>query len=266
MEEKLYKNKDWMHEHYIVLQESTVLMAQKADCGQSTIRLWLRKFNIPTRSIFEAKRNHLSITQELLDLLGGELLGDGCITMNGSRSALYQHDSKYKEYLVWLSKTFADLGLEQVGKINKRWSKKGNAFGYHYQSRSYPELVLIRQQWYPGGEKIVPKDLRLNPIIARQWHIGDGCLHNRAGHRPYIYFSTCDFDKASIDHLLEEFRDKGFIVTHRPSCNSIGMSVKSVKDFLDWIGPCPISCYSYKWDYQDNRKSMNRGESYEKLA
>lgn len=254
MEEKLYKNRDWLYEHYVVLQESTYDIAQKAGCDRETIRRWLHKFDISVRSIFEACRNYLDLSDELSGLLEGELLGDGYVGMHGSRSALYSHNSKYEEYVAWLSGTFADSGLEQVGKINKYWDEKSNAFGYHYASRSYPELVRIRQRWYPNGKKIVPKDLILTPIMARQWYIGDGSLNPIEKGRPNIVFSTCDFDKASIDHLLEELSGKGFKVSYRPSDNKIGMSVKSVKDFLDYIGPCPIDCYSYKWDYQDNRK------------
>jgi len=257
MKEKLYKNRNWMHYHYVVREESTYVMARIADCTHTTIWRRLHGFDIPTRSLSEAtflaERNYLDFSSELSDLIEGELLGDGCITMSSSRSARYSHTSKYKEYLIWLSKIFASLGLEQSGKINRYWNKSYNAFYYNYTSRSYPELVPLRQKWYPNDKKIVPKNLKLNPTMARQWYIGDGCLEPTKG-RPDTSFSTCDFDKASIDHLLEELGSKGFKVGHRLASNTIGMSTKSIKDFLDWIGPCPINCYSYKWDYQDNRK------------
>jgi len=235
-----YKDRDWMYEHYVVLQESSTVMAKIAGCGRITILNWLHRFDIPVRSSFEANRNYLNISQELLDLLEGELLGDGCIQMHSQRSARYNHGSKYKEYVEWLSMIFADLGLEQSGKINKYWDEKYSTFGYFYQSRSYPELVPLRQRFYPKGEKIVPKDLILTPIMVRQWLIGDGCLHNHAKKRPYIDFNTQDFDKASINRLLQKLGAKDL-------------------DFLKWIGPCPKeieNIYGYKWDYQDNRKKV----------
>jgi len=257
-----YRNEAWLREHYIDLQESTYAMAQQADCNYETIRYWIHKFDIPVRTrsegIFLATRNYLTISQELLDLLEGELLGDGYVGMRSLRSARYTHTSKYREYVEWLSREFSDLGLEQVGKINRYdgVSKGKSYMMYCYASRDYPELVPIREKWYPEGsrKKIVPKDLKLNSLICRQWYIGDGGFHNLAAGRPDIVFSTNDFDKASIDYLLKELRGKGFKVTHQPSHNKIGMSVKSVKDFLEYIGPCPIDCYQYKWDYQDNRK------------
>jgi len=261
VEEKLYRNQEWMHEHYVEMKESTPTMAQRAGCNQSTILDWLRKFDIPTRTVSEgtflATRNYLDLSSDLSNLLKGELLGDGCITMHGSRSALYEHSSKYREYLIWLSETFADLGIEQAGRIRRYRDKKYDTFSYKYTSRSYPELVSIRQRFYPEGKKIVPQDLILTPIMARQWYIGDGSLRNRERGRSNISFSTDDFDRASIDYLLKELRDKGFKVSYQRADNRIGMSVESVKDFLDWIGPCPINCYSYKWDYRDNRKNAH---------
>jgi len=253
-----YRNEDWLREHYIELEESTYTMAREAGCVANTILRWLHEFDIPPRTrdegIFLAKRNYLDLSSELSNLLDGELLGDGCITMHSSRSAVYSHGSKYEEYVAWLSRIFADLGLEQSGKICSRQDKKRHNWSYGYASRSYPELVPIRQRWYPNGEKIVPKDLILTPIMARQWFIGDGGLNNRVNGRPNINFSTDAFDRASIDHLLEELSAGGFKVTYQPSRNRIGMSAHSVKDFLDYIGLCPIDCYDYKWDYQDNRK------------
>lgn len=252
---KKYRDRDWLYKHYIILQESTYTMAREAECSDVTILRWLRKFNIPTRArgeaIFLANRNFLDFSDKLSDLLEGELLGDGFIGMNSSRSARYAHSSKHEEYLIWLSKTFASLGLEQIGKINERWHKKSKTFSYHYTSKSYPELVPLRKCWYPDGKKIVPKDLVLTPIMARQWYIGDGRLGDSAKKRPQISFSTCDFDKASINHLLKELGAKGFKVSHWPSSNKIGLSVYSVKDFLDYIGPCPKeiqNCYGYKWE------------------
>lgn len=262
VKEKLYENKEWLYEHYVIQEESALIMAKMAGCGNVTILRWLRKFDISIRTrsegTFLANKNSLNLSDELSDLLDGELLGDGHAGMMGPRSARYCHTSQYKEYLIWLSKTFADLGIEQSGKINKYWGEDYETFVYKYTSRSYPELVPTRQRFYPEGKKIVPKDLILTPIMARHWFLGDGGLYGQAGGRPHIEFATCYFDKASIDYLLKEFRGKGFKVNHWPSSNKIGMSVKSVKDFLEYIGPCPIDCYSYKWDYQDNRKRAEK--------
>lgn len=246
-----YQNREWMWTHYIVREESTPAMARKAGCGHETIRCWLHKLEIPIRSRGEghslATRNSLTLSPKLLGLLGGELLGDGCVSMRSNYSAYYQHTSKYKEYLIWLSNQFNDLGLEQAGKINRYQTQWGAAF--YYKTKSYPELVNIRQRWYPNGGKIVPKDLELTPLRARQWYIGDGCLrHHRHGH-PWIIFATNGFDIGSVNYLIEELQKQGFKATRWLSDNTIYLSTYSVQDFLSWIGPCPVPCYQYKWNY-----------------
>lgn len=248
--EKLYRNRSWMTEHYVERDESMSVMARKADYNLVTIYRWLHKLGIPVRTISEgtflAKRNFLTLSPELLDLLEGELLGDGCVSMNGNRSACYHHSSKYEEYLVWLSAQFANLGLEQAGKIYSCVAKWGTVF--HYASKSYPELASIRQRWYPEGKKIIPRDLELTPLRVRQWFLGDSHLAHPSGRRPHIEFTTNGFDVDSVEYLVEELRGQGFKATRRPANNTIGLSVYSVKDFLSWIGPCPISCYQYKWE------------------
>jgi len=244
-----------------VREESTYVIARAARCGHATIYRWLRKYGIPVRSISEgtflALRNSVIITPDLLEFLGGELQGDGCVTMNGNRSAYYSHTSKYKEYLIWLSGLFDKWGIEQSGQIARRRDKQSEFHGaitYRYKSRSYPELVPIRQRWYPNGKKTVPKDLELTPIMARQWYLGDGGFDNYERKHPGVVLSTCDFDRQSIDHLIEELNQLGFKVTYQPAHNSIRIWVRSVEDFLKWIGPCPIACYDYKWDYKNEKR------------
>ena len=217
--------------------------------------------DVPVRSrsasIFLAERNFLTISPELLEILEGELLGDGSVVMNGNYSARYSHSSKYEEYLIWLSDQLAGLGIEQVGKIYRYKSKGNDGVYYFYGSKSYPELITIRERWYPRGKKIVPKDLELTPMIVRQWYIGDGSLkhpRHRKHERPNITLATCGFDKQSVEHLIGELKKQGFIVTHQPSNNVIGLSSYSVQDFLSWIGPCPVPCYDYKWNYKEENE------------
>lgn len=253
--EKLYKSREWLFDNYVRQEKSMPVMAREAGCVQGTIYGWLHKLNIPVRSrgegIFLARRNFLAISPELLEFLEGELLGDGCVLMNGNRSALYAHGSKYKEYVIWLSDQLKGLGIEQVGKINKFTNKQNGGVSYHYCSKAYPALVAIRQRWYPEGKKIIPKDLTLTPIMARQWYIGDGGLCQYRGRRPNITFYTSGLDIDSVNYLIEQLRQHGLNATRQPAENVIGLSVHSVRDFLAWIGPSPIQCYDYKWGCND---------------
>lgn len=251
--ERVYQDRSWLIEQYVVREESTPVMAKEAKCHYKTILRWLRKMDIPVRSSnegqFLAVKNFLALPSKLLELLEGELLGDGCISMTGKRSAHYQHTSKYAEYVAWLSKQFASLGLEQTGRLGKyRNNGFSNTIVYHYGSRSYPELVPIRKQWYPNGKKIVPEKLELTPLRMRQWYLGDGSLARHKDCDPGIHFATNGFDINSVNRLVGELQKQGFKARRQSSRNAINLSIHSTQDFLDYIGPCPVGCYDYKWD------------------
>ena len=47
----LYRNKDWLYEHYIVKKMTSREIAEKVDVHYGTINKWLRKLNIPVRDI-----------------------------------------------------------------------------------------------------------------------------------------------------------------------------------------------------------------------
>jgi hypothetical protein len=56
------------------------------------------------------------------------------------------------------------------------------------------------------------------------------------------------FPVADIDFLVDKLNALGFKSTRQPYRNVIHISSKSTPDFLDYIGPCPTACYSYKWE------------------
>lgn len=255
---KVYQDRDWLWEQYIVREGSPTVLAKEAKCNSTTIYRWLRKTGIPVRGYSEggflARKNSLIITPNLPEFLKGELLGDGGLTMPGRYSASYLHSSKYEELLTWLSAQFAKKGIEQVGRIRRYIDKRTGVPFYCYQSRYYPELVPFYKAWYSerNGKMIkttVPQGLKLTPIMARQWYLGDGCLSHRDYGRPHINLATCNFDVPSVEYLIGELSELGFKATRMLSDNTINISVYSTKEFLEWIGPCPVSCYNYKWKY-----------------
>jgi len=52
---KLYENKKWLQQKYIVEKKSTPEIGKILNCNHETIRRWLKKLNIPIRTISEAK-------------------------------------------------------------------------------------------------------------------------------------------------------------------------------------------------------------------
>lgn len=198
--------------------------------------------------------NHCEISQEAIEWINGELLGDSSLHSQSKYSAKFQYSLKYLEYIQYISKTLSSFGIKQGGRINRYCSRfNSNNYVYHYQSLRYAELLPIYKKWYPKRKKIIPKDLKLTPLVCRQWYIGDGSLNNKE-ERSRIRLYTNGFIILDVKWLVKQLINLGFRTTRQPTCNIICVSSHSTKKFLDYIGFCPVECYKYKWDYKDNRK------------
>ncbi len=261
-----YKNKDWLYNEYIILLKSMKRIAREQGMGNKKIKSWLKIFDIKIRLHNEATHlaecNHVNLTTEATEFLSGELLGDGCLQSRSQWSADYLHSSKHKEYIDWLSETFNGFGIKQAGKTHETINKQLGNVGYHYASLSYPELLPLQQKWYrpynPETDianwqykyiKIVPTDIKLTPLVCRQWYIGDGSLHHQKYKEKvynYIRLSVMCFSVTDIEFLVGKLHNIGF-ESHWTKQNEIYVSAESTPLFLDYIGKCPIKCYEYKW-------------------
>jgi len=201
-----------------------------------------------------SRGNHCNLSIEAIHWLYGELLGDGCLPKRSRRATLFNYTSKYKEYIKYVRNTLNSFGIKQAGKIYKRYHSDMDCYTYNYVSLTYPELLTIRKKWYPEGKKIVPKDIELTPLVCRQWYIGDGQLEIREKHRPRIKLTTDSFSIPDVNWLVKQLNNLGFKTTRQPSTNRIYVPPYSVKNFLDYIGECPVKCYQYKWNYENGRK------------
>ena len=197
--------------------------------------------------------NHCKLSEEATNWINGELLGDGCLKLKSPKpesiySARFDYGSKYEEYIRYVSDTLSSFGIEQSGKIGKRHSyncENPDCYTYHYTSRSYVELLTIYKKWYPNGKKIVPRDIRLTPLTCRQWYIGDGNLKGLS-----VRLFTNSFPISDVEWLIKQLISLGFKATRRRYYNIIGISTCSTKEFLDYMGSCPVNCYQYKFNYK----------------
>lgn len=256
---KLYQNKEWLEDKYIKDELSISRISELYKIDRSSLYRELVKLDIPCRSYNEAnhlrRKNHCNLSQEAIEWIRGELLGDGNLDSRSIYSARFGYGSKYLEYVEYVRDILNSFGIKQVGKINKRINTRQGNISYHYFSRRYVELLPIYKQFYPEGKKIVPKDIKLTPLTCRQWYIGDGCLihkkrgNNRKNGRPCITLFTCGFTISDVEWLLEQLNKLGFKVTRQVSRNSIAISAYFTEKFLNYIGSSPVKCYDYKWDY-----------------
>jgi len=255
-----YKNRDYLYEKYIGEKLTTIQIGKLYGVGNTVIGRWLKKLNISSRSRAEAAHlggttHHCNLSQEAINWISGEMLGDGSVQSVSPYSAYFVYSSKHLEYIKYVKNTLKSFGIEG-GEIVKRYHKKENTlfvkkdyYSYFYRSYCYVELLSLRNKWYPRGKKIIPKDLELNPLICRQHYIGDGTLEHPKTGKPYAYLFTNGFTIFDVEWLTNKINKLGFKATRQPSNNSIRIFGCSLKKFLKYIGNSPTKCYRYKFKY-----------------
>ena len=251
-----YKNKEALYDLYVNKRLSMNAIGDLFNVKGGTIDWFVKKFGIPSRNrslaIHLFYNNQCELTMEGKDFIYGELLGDMSLTQQSNHSAHVDYASKYKEYIEWLDKALDEFGVKKVGKIRKYYHtafEKHNTVSYHYSSRNYPELLDIRNMFYPNGKKIIP-NINFSPLVLRQWYIGDGTVgrsKQTPGTRDFIVLNTQGFKSQEVQGATIKLNEMGFRVAYQPANNVIAIKGCSVVDFLDYIGPCPVECYGYKW-------------------
>lgn len=253
---RFYLDRRWLLDKYWGDELSLGEIATQCYVDKSQPHYWMRKFNIPMRSMSYSShlarrktRRSVKITSILEQFIAGELLGDMCVFPNSSYTAHIAYASKYKEYVVWLSNFLNGYNFKQAGVIRPYVHE--NCVTYQYESCASEYLMTVRKKWYPNGIKIVPRDIELTPLVCRQFYIGDGCLHHsRTSNRSdSCGLATCGFTKEDVLFLVDKLNKLGFSCKRQDRSNKIGIATTSTKAFLDYITPCPIECYQYKWDY-----------------
>jgi len=208
--------------------------------------------------IHRIKQNHFIWTENMKQILDGELLGDGNLSHYSKRpfmDAFFQFDNKSKEHCKYIIKSFPKglfFNPEPIKIIKK------NLYRYYgIRSRSDPYLTEQFNRWYPDKKKIIPSDLKLTATVCYHWYIGDGYLRKREKRCPNIHLYTDGFFKNRIEEILiKQLIDLKiytiYLFKHYKANNphkgfAIRIGVASTPEFLKFIGEPIIKYYKYKW-------------------
>jgi hypothetical protein len=211
-----------------------------------------------SESVFAGKKNNIIISDSFIELLYGELLGDGSIicskTLQGSFRESFGHDKL--EYANWLKDIFVKNGALIYGNkiYRKKPSGKSKNISYSFGTKFYVEFGDIYNKWYINKNKelsyfnnrnnikIIPKDIILTPKILLHWYIGDGSINKNGGSVLY----TQGFTWTEVEFLRFKLLDFGIKTTHGKQ-NIIIIPRYYTHRLIEIIGECPVECYKYKW-------------------
>ena len=198
------------------------------------------------------------LTNNQLEIINGALLGDGTISKpyNGHPNSVFVYSSKIKEHVVFVTTPLYNLTSEKgqlsfLEVYDKRTKKVYNR--YTFRTLTNTIFTKIRNKWYPEGKKIIPSDLKLTPLTCLIWYLGDGYLSSNGNKTSQeLIFSTDCFVKEDLETILLP-QLKEFEPHIRGSRNKFHIVIphKKIKDFLNYIGSCPVEEYKYKWVFRD---------------
>ena len=173
-------------------------------------------------------------------IITGCLLGDGSMRCKTNALLEINHSLKQKAYVDWKYAKLHDL----ISSPPKARRGKGGRIAYRFTTRSLPKLTRFYKRFYRNGEKIIPNDLKLDPLSLAVWFMDDGSKSYRA-----VYLNTQKFGGDALAKLIRLLRDT-YDITARPNKDKeyyrLRIAVESMAKLRKIIEPHLLPSFKYK--------------------
>jgi hypothetical protein len=182
-----------------------------------------------------------SLTEEQKSILIGSLLGDG--TMRKKKHALLEINHCYAQKVLvdWIFSKFEKFVITQP-KLRKG---NGNREAYRFTTRSLAPFTPFYNKFFVNKKKIIPQELKLNPLILAIWFMDDGCKS-----RSSIYLNTQQFSKEEQVQLINKLKDS-FGIESTLNKDKIYFRIRirteSIKRFITLVEPFVLKEFRYKF-------------------
>lgn len=186
-----------------------------------------------------------SLTQLQKSLLIGSILGDGYVRiMPGRKDAFLEinHSIKAKEYVDWKYSVLKNICISGP----KERDTNGGRVAYRFFIKQNPEITNFLKMFYKNGKKIVPQELKLDPVILAVWHMDDGSKS-----RLNVYLNSQQFSLADQKRLLRKLKEIGLKarLNRDKKYYRIRILSESVPEFNRIINSHIIPSMRYKLSY-----------------
>lgn len=193
----------------------------------------------------------------------GSLLGDGHITNPKSgNSAFTKNQCKaHFSYLQWHRHLFG----EKCGDLSESVITLGNKkhLRYNLRLRSHAVFTQLRRKWYPDNIKIIPFDIKLDPLTIAIWFFDDGGNYLR---KRSLKFATYCFSKNEVEFLGNQLHSSYGIKYRISNRNEICIIPESSKNLIDLVSPYMIwDCFQHKIVYRESKLQYITDEQAEKI-
>ena len=178
-------------------------------------------------------------------VLVGSLLGDGTLRLQqGKLNALFEvnHSFDSKEYVDWKYQVFKNLVLTPP----KARRGNGERVAYRFTTRSLNVFTEYYRWFYPDRRKIIPEDLKLEPLSLAVWYMDDGTRSRSA-----CYLNTQQFTVDEQEFLkcilFRDYKIKSELNRDRQYLR-LRVTTESTKVLRTVILPHILPCFRYKLD------------------
>jgi len=232
-------------------------IAKQCFCSTTTVRTKLNSKNIILRTQSECQRlrfgiKPIVISQNLMEIIDGLLLGDGYFEIKGNsaRLKLAQRSDRI-QWLEQIQKLLSECGVESKIRIHIKKSEK------HEESKLLctsflPEFLEIAQRWYKGCKKkmFIPEDVCLSHLSVALWYFGDGS----ASKNGYLaIFSTDCFEQSFVEKIASKLHKMyGWTpnISKPPGSRLILTNKKDRLSLIKIVKPFTPSCFEYKLNFK----------------
>ena len=208
----------------------------------------IKKMSISSQWV-EDKYKFCNMSEKEKEIFDGIMISDG--SLNKSRiSARLTLGFKYLETIEKIINDLPSISFIKPWKyesnIDIRTNKK--YISYYTKSNSYRNLLFEYERWY-NVEKIIPKDIKITPLMCYWWYVCDGFILNNN-----VYLCTDSFNEDNLLFIKIKLINNGFNASIRKN-KRISLDKKSSIDFLKWISNNIIiqKEYLYKWNIKNNQ-------------
>ena len=257
---KIILPKEELYEKYINENFSQQKLADYFKVSVETIRRNLKEYNISihTNADWTSNNEPIYLSQHQLEIIEGALLGDGNLSIHkNSINANFSYLSKSKEHVEFVCNDLLDFALKSHNIIYTEFLDKrtNKIYGrYDYKSIANITFTELYNKWYKDKKKIIPSDLILTPLNILIWYLGDGELvKSNTRIKDEIFLCTDSFTKEDICNILlpQLASFSPTITEHAKGQYRIRIPRIKVESFLNFIGPCPVKDYQYKWEIHE---------------
>lgn len=187
-----------------------------------------------------------SLTQVQRSVIVGSLLGDGYVRIvRGRREAFLEVNHSYaaQAYVDWKYMMLRSMS-RSAPKIR---SGNGKRIAYRFTTRQLPEITELYQDFYRNGTKIIPENLRLDPLTLAVWYMDDGSKCRDSD----VYLNTQQFCASDQQKCIAMLVEMGIESSMNRDKIYWRLRIKksSLPRFWEYIAPYIIPSMQYKLGY-----------------